>query len=138
MTTDAEVDDLVTRLRVPHWQISDNDDDRITRVIEERDEALVRITADSAVIAAKDAEIRALEHTVKCRDMELTVVGEIGQRFADVFLTAKTSLTELQAAIADLLQHRVGELPNRGWLRDNDITRAALARLAALNGGADG
>jgi len=58
---DAVVDDLVKRLSVEPWQMGSNDDDRRTRVIEEREESLARITADAAVIAAKNAEIERLK-----------------------------------------------------------------------------
>lgn len=37
----------------------------------------------------------------------------------------------LLEAAQELLSHRVGDLPIRGWLRDNDASRAALAKLAA-------
>lgn len=59
---DDLVDDLVVRMRVQPWEMGSNDDDRRTRVIEEREEALARITSDAATIAAKDAEIERLRN----------------------------------------------------------------------------
>ena len=44
LPSDPVADDLVERLRVQPWQMGSNDDDRRTRVIEEREEALARIT----------------------------------------------------------------------------------------------
>ena len=41
---------------------------------------------------------------------------------------------ELQDAVKELLTHREGRLPTRGWLRDNDKSRAALGKLAELVG----
>jgi len=38
---------------------------------------------------------------------------------------------EVLAAAKDVASHMVGELPVRGWLRDNDASRSALGRLAA-------
>jgi len=57
---DDLVDDLVVRLRVQPWQMGSNDDDRRTRVIKEREEALARITSDAATIAGLRAEIERL------------------------------------------------------------------------------
>lgn len=39
---------------------------------------------------------------------------------------------ELWQAIRDMLSQRIGELPTQGWLRDNDKTRQAVARIAAI------
>jgi hypothetical protein len=41
-------------------------------------------------------------------------------------------LDGLKDAIAELLQHRVGDLPREGWLKDTDMSRRALARLDEL------
>ncbi len=41
-------------------------------------------------------------------------------------------IAKLEEAIADVLTHRVGDLPTRGFLKDNDASRTALAKLAAL------
>jgi hypothetical protein len=38
---------------------------------------------------------------------------------------------ELVEAAREVLSHRVGDLPTRGWLKDNDGSRASLAKLAA-------
>lgn len=38
---------------------------------------------------------------------------------------------ELVEAAREVLSHRVGDLPTRGWLKDNDDSRASLAKLAA-------
>lgn len=40
----------------------------------------------------------------------------------------------LQEAVKELLEHREGRLPYRGWLRDNDNSRAVLGKLAELVG----
>lgn len=45
-------------------------------------------------------------------------------------LTDHGNYTKLVEAAAALLKHREGALPTQGWLRDNDKSRAALARLA--------
>ena len=45
---------------------------------------------------------------------------------------AMLQVAALVALVADLLSHRVGELPTQGWLRDNDQSRLALSKLAAL------
>lgn len=39
-------------------------------------------------------------------------------------------MSDLRDAVAELLKHRVGELPRQGWLKDNDESRKALDRLA--------
>lgn len=38
---------------------------------------------------------------------------------------------ELFEAAREVLSHRVGNLPSQGWLKDNDGSRASLAKLAA-------
>lgn len=42
-----------------------------------------------------------------------------------------TDAGAVRDAARKLLAWRVGELPHRGWLRDNDLSRAALDELAA-------
>jgi len=44
----------------------------------------------------------------------------------------------LEEAVDELLTHRVGELPCEGWLRDNDASRAALAKVAAIRSRREG
>lgn len=38
-------------------------------------------------------------------------------------------MTDLVSACRELLTHRAGDLPHRGWLRDTDESRAALAKV---------
>ena len=45
--------------------------------------------------------------------------------------TRHTAQSDLLAAAREVLRHRVGDLPHEGWLRDNDASRAALAKLTA-------
>jgi hypothetical protein len=45
--------------------------------------------------------------------------------------TLTAQLDAMKAAAADVLSHRVGDFPGQGWLKDNDVSRAALGRLAA-------
>ena len=44
----------------------------------------------------------------------------------------KARIAELEAAVREVLQHRVGDLPREGWIKDTDTSRAAIARLAKL------
>jgi hypothetical protein len=39
---------------------------------------------------------------------------------------------KLKKAVVDVLQYRVGTLPEQGWLQDSDASRKALESLAAL------
>jgi hypothetical protein len=43
-----------------------------------------------------------------------------------------TYVERLERAVKDLLEWRVGTLPREGYIRDNDISRAAIDRLVKI------
>lgn len=45
---------------------------------------------------------------------------------------AAEEIDMLRNAILDVLSYRVGDLPRLGYIRDNDRSRAAIARLSAI------
>lgn len=67
------------------------------------------------VIPAKIREGRADDHSLVQAFARHRIAGQ----------------AELVGAAEDVLSHRVGDLPTRGYLKDNDRSRASLAKLAA-------
>ena len=58
--------------------------------------------------------------------------GEDGDHIADAG-------EKLREAVAEVLEWRIGELPDKGYIRDNDHSRAAIAKMAAaLHGDQEG
>lgn len=47
-------------------------------------------------------------------------------------LPSQDLMDEVREVLEDVLSHRVGDLPTRGYLRDNDRSRASIGRLANL------
>lgn len=49
----------------------------------------------------------------------------------DEMVSLKARRDELLSSAKAVIEHREGDLPIRGWLRDNDASRSAISALAA-------
>lgn len=78
-------------------------------------EAMNKAKANAAFIAACNP--------ANIRELLATHTAEIAAREAE--------MARLLEAATAVLAHRAGDLPNRGWLIDNDASRGALHELAA-------
>lgn len=82
----------------------------------------VKLSADWLTSEIK-ATVESLEHECEASMSEIATGRERAEK-------AEAELTALRWAARDVLAYRVGELPAKGWLKDNDASRAALERLA--------
>jgi len=74
--------------------------------------------------------LELLFHHSDIGPLTITMQRVEGLTPAQKLAQAEAQRDDLLAAAAEILTHRDGDLPTRGWLRDNDRSRKALGQLA--------